>query len=49
MKNYKRTENQKKIIRGMNMVYDNLLAYKKRINGELVVLKDDKIIKIKVK
>jgi len=47
MKNYKRTENQQKIIQGMNKVYDDLLIYKKRLNSELVVLKDDKIVKIK--
>ena len=47
MKTYKRTENQHKIIQGMNKVYDELLIYKKRLNSELVILKDDKIVRIK--
>lgn len=47
MKAYKRTENQKKIIQGMNKVYDNLLIYKKRVNSELVVLKGEKIVRVK--
>ena len=47
MKTYKRTENQKKIIQGMNKVYDNLLIYKKRFNSELVVLKGEKIVRVK--
>lgn len=47
MKTYKRTENQQKVIQGMNKVYENLLIYKKRLNSELVILKDDKIIHVK--
>ena len=47
MKLYKRTENQKKIIQGMNKVYANLLIYKKRFNSELVVLKGEEIVRIK--
>ncbi|NMH26450.1 hypothetical protein [Flavobacterium silvaticum] len=47
MKTYERSENQQKIIQGMNKVYENLLTYKKRLNSELVVLKDDKIVRVK--
>ncbi len=47
MGSYKRTETQQKIVLGMNQVYNKLLIYKKRINSELVVLQEDKIVKIK--
>ena len=47
MKKHKRTSNQTKILEGMDKVYDRLLEFKKRMNSELVVLKDDKIIRVK--
>jgi len=47
MKTHKRTANQTKILQGMDKVYEKLIEYKKRMNSELVILKDDKIIRVK--
>lgn len=40
-------ELKNKIIKGLELVYIKLLAYKKEKKTELVVIKDDKIVKIK--
>ena len=47
MKEYKRTEKQEKIITGMELVYERLIAFKKKMNSELVILKDNKVVRIK--
>jgi hypothetical protein len=47
MKTYKRTSNQKRILEGMDKVYEKLIEFKKKMNSELVILKDDKIVRIK--
>lgn len=47
METYKRTENQTKILEGMTKVYEKLIAFKKKKNSELVVLKDGKIVRQK--
>jgi len=47
MKEYKRSQNQQKIIDGMNKVYEKLIEFKKKKNSELVILKDNKIVRIK--
>ena len=47
MKTYKRTSNQKKILEGMDKVYDKLIEFKKKVNSELIVLKDNQIVRIK--
>ena len=47
-KEYKRSENAQKIIDAMYKVHEKLIEYKKKMNSELVVLKDDKIVKIKL-
>ena len=47
VKEYKRSENGQKIIDAMHKVHDNLIAYKNKMNSELVVIKDDKIVWIK--
>jgi hypothetical protein len=47
MKTHKMTPNQTKILKGMDKVYDKLIEFKKKMNSELVILKDNKIIKIK--
>jgi len=47
MKIYKRTPNQTKIIDGMDKVYEKLIEFKKKMNSELVILKEDKIVRIK--
>lgn len=36
-----------KILKGLEKVYDKLLEFKKSKNSELVVLRDNKIVKIK--
>lgn len=40
-------EEKNKILKGLEIVYEKLLAYKKAKNSELVVLRDNKIVKIK--
>ena len=47
MKTFKRTKNQSKILESMDIVYDKLIEFKKKMNSELIILKDDKIIRIK--
>lgn len=47
MKTHKRTMNQAKILAGMDKVYEKLIEFKRKMNSELVILKDDKIIRIK--
>jgi hypothetical protein len=47
MSDYNLTEDQKKILEGLDKVYDNLIAFKKKMNSELVVMKDGKIVYIK--
>jgi hypothetical protein len=47
MEKYKRTSNQTKILEGMDKVYDKLIEFKRKMNSELVILKDDKIVRIK--
>jgi hypothetical protein len=47
MKTYKRTSNQTKILKGMDKVYEKLIEFKKKMNSELVILKDNKIVRIK--
>lgn len=45
---YERTPTQTKIIESMSKVYENLIAFKKKMNSELVILdKDGKIIRVK--
>jgi hypothetical protein len=41
------TPNQTKILEGMDKVYDKLIEFKKKMNSELVIIKDNKIIRIK--
>jgi hypothetical protein len=47
MKEYKRTPNQQKIIDSMTQVYATLIEFKKKTNSELVILKDNKIVRVK--
>ena len=47
MKEYKRTPTQTKILEGMDKVYEKLIEFKKKMNSELVVMQDDKIVRIK--
>ena len=41
------TEEKNKILKGLEKVYEKLLEFKKAKNSELVVLRDNKIVKIK--
>lgn len=47
MKNYKKTANQEKIIKGLEQSYEKLLESKRKTNSEIVILKDNKIVRIK--
>ena len=47
MKTSKRTSNQKRILEGMDIVYEKLIEFKRKMNSELVILKDNKIIRVK--
>lgn len=40
-------EEKKRILEGLEKVYERLLEFKKLKNSELVVLRDNKIVKIK--
>lgn len=47
MKPHRRTQNQIKILEGMDKVYAKLIEFKKKSNSELVILKQNKIVRIK--
>ena len=47
MKAYKRTSTQIKILESMDKVYEKLVEFKKKMNSDLVVLQDGKIVRIK--
>ena len=40
-------EEKTKILKGLEKVYEKLLEFKKTKNSELIVLRDNKIVKIK--
>ena len=40
-------EEKTKILKGLEKVYEKLLEFKKAKNSELIVLRDNKIVKIK--
>ena len=41
------TVKQKKILEGLEKVYEKLVEFKKKMGSELVILKDGKIVKVK--
>lgn len=43
----KHIEEKKKILKGLEKVYEDLIAFKKAKNSELVIIRDNKIVKIK--
>ena len=43
----KQIELRDKILIGLDKVYDKLIEFKKQKNTELVVIKDNKIVKVK--
>jgi hypothetical protein len=47
IKEYKRSENGQKIVDAMDKVHEKLIEFKKKMNSELVVMKDNKIVRIK--
>lgn len=47
MKNFKRTENQDRILKSMDLVYEKLIDFKKSKNSDLIIVKNDKIVRIK--
>lgn len=47
MEPYKRTANQTKILEAMGLVYKKVIEYKKKMNSELVLYKDGKIVRVK--
>jgi hypothetical protein len=40
-------QEQKKILKGLEKVYEKLLEFKKTKNSELVILRENKIVRIK--
>lgn len=40
-------EEKDKILKGLEKVYERLIAFKKAKNSELVIIRDKKIVKIK--
>jgi predicted nuclease of restriction endonuclease-like RecB superfamily len=40
-------EEKNKILKGLEKVYERLIEFKKMKNSELVILRDNKIVKIK--
>ena len=46
-KTHKRTTKQKRILEGMDKVYEKLIEFKRKMNTELVIMKDEKIIRVK--
>jgi len=47
MTQQERDDNKRKILKGLELTYEKLLAEKKAKNSELVVLRNDKIVTIK--
>jgi hypothetical protein len=43
----KHIEEKNKILKGLEKVYEKLLEFKKMKNSELVILRENKIVKIK--
>jgi hypothetical protein len=43
----KHTEEKTKILKGLEKVYEKLIEFKKAKNSELVILRDNKVVKIK--
>ena len=46
-KAHKRTSNQKRILEGMDKVYEKLIEFKRKMNSELVIMKDEEIVRVK--
>ncbi len=46
-KNKKISKQQVRILEGMDLVYEQLIAFKKRMNSDIVVIQDKKVVHIK--
>jgi hypothetical protein len=46
-KAHKRTSKQKRILQGMDKVYEKLIEFKRKMNSELVIMKDERIVRVK--
>lgn len=44
----KKIENRNKIVKGLEKAYEKMIAFKKERKSELVIIKDNKIVKIKL-
>ena len=45
-----KTENNEfrdKVLKGLDLSYQRLIEYKRKNNGEIVIMKDGKIVKVK--
>lgn len=42
-----RTERKIKILKGLEKAYEEMLDFKRKSNSEIIVIKDNKIVKIK--
>jgi hypothetical protein len=45
---YQRSEQAQKIIDGMDLVYERLIAFKKRMKSDAIIIRDGKIVRIKI-
>lgn len=45
--NETKTERRNKIIKGLEKAYEKMIEFKKLKNSELVIIRDNKIVKIK--
>ena len=43
-----RIEHRNKILKGLEKAYEKLIEFKKQKNSDLVIIKDNKIVKVKV-
>jgi hypothetical protein len=44
----KKIENRNKIIKGLEIAYEKMIAFKKERKSQLVIMKDGKIVKIQM-
>ena len=42
-----KTERRNKIVKGLEKAYEKMLEFKRKNNGEIVVIQENKIVKIK--
>ncbi|MBU2525452.1 MAG: hypothetical protein KKC03_02490 [Bacteroidetes bacterium] len=47
MKAAKKTIHRNKILKGLDKAYEKLLEFKKQKNTELIIIRDNKIVRIK--